>query len=69
MTEQLLKRQIKRYGNDAVRFNLKANRCYAAYKEYGDKNDFLNSQKYYEMSRRAESICNEYKAQLRRLTK
>lgn len=67
MTEAMLKRQIKRYGNDAVRFKQKADRGYAAWKEYGDKNDYLNSQRYYEAARRAEEIKNNYEAQLQKL--
>lgn len=66
MEKKMLQRQIKRYGNDTARFKQKADRCYAAYKAYGDNNDYLNSQRYYAMSKRAEDICNEYKAQLRR---
>lgn len=67
MNESMLKRQIKRYGNDAVRFKQKADRSYAAWKEYGDKNDYLNSQRYYEAARRAEEIKNNYEAQLQEL--
>lgn len=65
MTEQMLRRQIKRYGNDAVRFKIKADRCYAAWKAYGDKNDYLNSQRYYESAERARHIREEYESQLR----
>ena len=67
MNESMLKRQIKRYGNDAVRFKQKADRSYAAWKEYGDKNDYLNSQRYYEAARRAEEIKNNYEAHLQEL--
>lgn len=67
MNESMLKRQIKRYGNDAVRFKQKADRSYAAWKEYGDKNDYLDSQRYYEAARRAEEIKNNYEAQLQKL--
>lgn len=69
MTEAMLNRQIKRYGNDAIRYKQKADRYYAAWKEYGDKNDYLNSQQYYEVARRAEEIRKEYEAQLRTLKK
>lgn len=64
MTETILNRQIKRYGNDAIRFGQKADRCYAAWKAYGDKNDYLKSQRYYEAARRAEQIQKEYETQL-----
>jgi len=67
MDEKMLRRQIKRYGNDAIRFKVKADRAYAAYKTYGDNNDYLNSQRYYEAEKRAKDICKEYEAQLRRL--
>ncbi len=64
MTEAMLRRQIKRYGNDAVRFKLKADRCYAAWKEYGDKYDYINSQRYYQAAERAEEIKHNYEKQL-----
>ena len=64
MTKKMLLRQIKRYGNDAERFRKKADRCYAAWKEYGDKFDYLNSQRYYREAERAEQICANYKMQL-----
>ena len=69
MTEKMLQRQIKRYGNDAERFRKKAARCYAAWKEYGDKYDYLNSQQYYHEAERAEEICSNYKIQLYQLEK
>ena len=69
MTEAMLNRQIKRYRNDSVRFKQKADRYYAAWKEHGDKNDYLNSQRYYEAAERAEKICKEYEVQLKTLKK
>lgn len=68
MTEAMLRRQIKRYGNDAIRYKQKADRCYAAWKAHGDKNDYLNSQSYYKAAERADSIRKEYEAQLRNMT-
>lgn len=67
MKEAMLKRQIKRYGNDAARLKQKADRSYAAWKAYGNKNDYLNSQRYYEAFRRAEEIKKNYEIQLRKL--
>ena len=69
MTLKMLDRQIKRYGNDAVRFKKKADRCYAAWKEYGDRIDYLNSQQFYEASKRADSICKVYQSQRQALLK
>lgn len=68
MIETMLRRQIKRYRNDAIRYKQKAERCYAAWKAYGDKNDYLNSQSYYKAAERAESIRKEYETQLRNMT-
>lgn len=68
MTEAMLHRHIKRYGNDAIRYKHKADRCYAAWKEYGNKNDYLNSQSYYKAAERSDSIRKEYEAQLRNMT-
>ena len=67
MTEAMLKRQVTRYSGDAVRFKKQGDRCFAAYMESKEKNDFLNSQRFYEQAKRAGEICEEYKAQLRRL--
>ena len=67
MTETMLKRQIRRYGNDAVRFKQKADSSYAAWKTNGNKNDYLNSQRYYEASKRAEEVKKNYEIQLMKL--
>ena len=67
MTEEMLNRQIRRYRNDAICFKQKADSSYAAWKTYGDKNDYLNSQRYYEACRRAEEITKNYEIQLRKL--
>ena len=67
MTEAMLNRQIKRYGNDAIRLKHKGDMSYAAWKEHGDKSDYLNSQRYYESARRADKIRKEYEAHLRNL--
>ena len=64
MTEQMIKRQIKRYGNDENRFKAKADRNYAEWKAYGDKNDYLNSQKNYAEAERAKNIREEYEKML-----
>ncbi|WP_295093313.1 hypothetical protein [Ruminococcus sp.] len=69
MTEAMLRRQIRRYGNDAIRFKNKADRCYAAWKTYGNKFDYLNSQSFYKASERADQIRKEYESQLRKLAK
>lgn len=41
MDTKMLRRQITRYSNDEVRFKAKADRCYAAWKEYGEKTTIL----------------------------
>ena len=64
MDDKMLRRQITRYGNDEVRFKAKADRCYAAWKEYGEKNDYLNSQRYYAEAERARKIRQEYEKML-----
>ena len=64
MDEKMLKRQIKRYSNDEIRFKAKADRYYAAWKAYGEKNDYLNSQKYYAEAERARKIRQEYEKML-----
>lgn len=67
MTEEMLRKQIKRYENDAIRYKKHGDRYYAAYMESGDKNAFLNSQRFYQQSKKAEEICENYKAQMRQL--
>lgn len=67
MTEQMLKRQIKRYSNDAIRFKLKADRHYAAWKTYGDQKDFIYSQNFYRAAERADKIRQNYEEQLLQL--
>ena len=69
MDEKMLRRQIKRYGNDEVRFKAKADRCYAEWKAYGEKNDYLNSQRYYAEAERARKIRQEYEKMLKKQTK
>lgn len=65
MTEAMLKRQIKRYGNDAICLKHKGDRSYAAWKEHSNKNDYLNSQRYYESARKADKTRKGYEAYLR----
>ena len=69
MTEEMLRRQVKRYENDAVRFKKHGDRCYAVYMESGDNNEFLNSQSFYKKAEEAKKICEAYKVQLRQLNK
>ena len=64
MTKQMLQRQITRYRNDEIRFKNKADRHYAAWKENGDKYDYIMSQKYYAQAQRAKEIYTEYERQL-----
>ena len=64
MIKQMLQRQIKRYCNDEIRFKNKADRHYAAWKEKGDKYDYIMSQKYYAQAQRAKEIYTEYERQL-----
>lgn len=65
MTEQMIRRQITRYGNDEIRFKAKADRSYAAWKAYGDKNDYLNSQRYYAEAERAKNLRKKYEDMLK----
>ncbi len=65
MTEKMLRRQITRYGNDEVRYKAKADRAYAQWKAYGDKNDYLNSQRYYAEAKRSKELRKKYEKMLR----
>ena len=60
MTEEMLRRQVKRYENDAVRFKKHGDRCYAAYMESGDNNEFLNSQSFYKKAEEAKSLVSSF---------